>query len=121
MAPVVATAPARWFAHPETATTPRGAALLSDHARADPAGYAACCDALAAFDLRDALPGITAPTQVIAGAGDVATPVSHGSELAEGIPGARLDVVDAGHLAGAERPAEVTDLLVAHLARVERA
>ncbi|MBP0457903.1 alpha/beta fold hydrolase [Streptomyces montanisoli] len=120
MAPVAATAPARWFAHPETATTPRGAALLADHAAADPAGYAACCDALAAFDERPGLAAVTAPTQVVAGAGDVATPVSHGSELADSVPGARLDVVDGGHLAVVEEPAAVTELLVAHLARAER-
>ncbi|GAA3748845.1 alpha/beta fold hydrolase [Streptomyces tremellae] len=117
VASLVATAPGRWFADPETATTPRGAALLADHAAADPAGYAACCDALAAFDVRDALGSIAAPTQVIAGAGDVATPVSHGRELADAVPGARLDVVEGGHLASAERPAEVTALLTAHLER----
>jgi 3-oxoadipate enol-lactonase len=118
MEPVAATAPARWFADPETAATPRGAALLRDHAAADPVGYAACCDALAAFDARTGLASITAPTQVIAGAGDVATPVSHGRELADSVPGGRLDVVEGGHLASVERPAEVTALLVAHLGRV---
>ncbi|WP_329459411.1 alpha/beta fold hydrolase [Streptomyces sp. NBC_01497] len=118
MGPVLATAPARWFADPETASTPRGAALLGDHAAADPAGYAACCDALAAFDARDALASIAAPTQVVAGAGDVATPVSHGRELADSVPGGRLDVVEGGHLASVERPAEVAALLVAHLDRV---
>jgi 3-oxoadipate enol-lactonase len=120
MEPVVATAPARWFADPETATTPRGAALLADHAACDPSGYAACCDALAAFDARERLGSVTAPTQVIAGAGDVATPVSHGRELADGVPGARLDIVAGGHLASVERPAEVTALLAEHLGRFRR-
>jgi 3-oxoadipate enol-lactonase len=114
-APLVATAPGRWFADPDTAATPRGAALLSDLARTDPAGYAACCDALAAYDLRTVLERITAPTLVVAGSHDVAAPPADARELAQGIRGARLEMVDAGHLAGVEVPDEVTSLLLAHL------
>jgi 3-oxoadipate enol-lactonase len=115
MDPVVDATPARWFALPGTATTPRGAALLADLAAADPTGYAACCDALASLDLRDDLRRVTAPTLVVAGSGDVATPVPHAEELADGIRGAVLRILDAGHIAPTERPAEVTRLLVAHL------
>jgi 3-oxoadipate enol-lactonase len=113
---LVTTAPGRWFADQETAATPRGAALLADLAEADPAGYAACCDALAGYDLRPELGRITAPTLVVAGARDVAAPPAHARELVAGIPGASLEVVDAGHLAGVERPEEVTAHLLEHLA-----
>ena len=113
--PLVSTAPARWFADPLTATGPRGAALLRDLAQADPTGYAACCDALAALDLRPDLSRITTPTLVVSGARDVAAPVEHGRELAAGIGDSTLEVVDAGHLAGTERPDEVTALLLGHL------
>jgi 3-oxoadipate enol-lactonase len=119
MAPLLATAPGRWFALPGTAESSRGAALLRDHAEADPAGYAACCDALAEFDLRHELTVITAPTLVIAGRGDAATPMPHSRELADGIEGAELAVVEGGHLAPTESPDEVAALLLAHIAAAE--
>ena len=45
-----------------------------------------------------------APTLVIAGADDPATPPEHGERIAAGIPGARLELVDAAHLATIESP-----------------
>lgn len=79
-------------------------------------GYAGCCEAIAAMDLRADLPRITAPTTVIAGADDPATPPSHAEIIAEGIAGATLHVVPhAAHLAAVEQPAAVTDLLLRHL------
>ena len=53
----------------------------------DPEGYAGCCEAIAAMDLRPALPAITAPTLVIAGREDPATPPWHGAVIARGHPG----------------------------------
>lgn len=113
---VLESAPGRWFADPDTMSgTPLGARLLADLAEADPAGYVACCEALAAFDARQALSRITAPTLVVAGSEDPATPPAHARELADGIPGAALVEVDgAAHLAGVERPDTVTDALLAH-------
>ncbi|WP_369206864.1 alpha/beta fold hydrolase [Streptomyces sp. PU-14G] len=108
--------PGRWFADPERMTgTKLGARLLADLAEADPDGYAACCEALADFDARRALPRITAPTLVVAGASDPATPPAHAGELAGGIRSARLvEVPGAAHLAGVEQPGAVTDALLAH-------
>ncbi|MER6945334.1 4-carboxymuconolactone decarboxylase [Nonomuraea sp. NPDC000554] len=101
---------ARWFAGPADQ------ALLDDLAGTDDAGYAACCDALAGYDLRGALPGITAPTLVLAGRDDPATPPAHARELADGIPRATLvEVAGAAHLAGVDQPAAVTSALLAHL------
>lgn len=78
-------------------------------------GYAGCCDAIAAMDLRDDLRGITAPTLVIAAADDPATPPDHAETIASLIPAARLEVLDqAAHLANVERPDTVTDLLLTH-------
>ncbi|MFJ3906373.1 3-oxoadipate enol-lactonase [Streptomyces sp. NPDC090025] len=105
------TADARWF----TAgfTVPR---LVEDHRRADPAAYAACCDALAAFDLRDGLARITAPTLLLAGREDPATPPAQLREIADAVPGATLtELPGASHLAVAQRPAAVTAALRAHL------
>ena len=72
-------------------------------------GYAACCETLEAFDLRDRLSGITAATLVIAGGDDPATPPDTVREVADGTPGARFVVVpDASHLVSAEQPDAVT-------------
>ncbi|MFD0478550.1 4-carboxymuconolactone decarboxylase [Nonomuraea thailandensis] len=91
-------------------------ALLDDLAAADPAGYAACCDALAAYDLRADLAKITVPTLVVAGREDPATPPAHARELADGIPGATLvELPGAAHLALADQPERVTQALLAHL------
>ncbi|WP_432920624.1 3-oxoadipate enol-lactonase [Microbispora sp. CA-135349] len=82
----------------------------------DPGGYAACCDALAVFDVRDRLAGVRAPALVIAGAEDPATPPADAEILAGGIPDAELLVVPgAAHLATAERPDVVNDAITRHL------
>jgi 3-oxoadipate enol-lactonase len=81
-------------------------------------GYAGCCEAVAAMDLRDGLPQIQAATLVLAGAEDpVATP-ERSAALADAIPQARLDVLDPGaHLLTVERAAEVTSLISDHMER----
>ncbi|WP_435369385.1 bifunctional 3-oxoadipate enol-lactonase/4-carboxymuconolactone decarboxylase PcaDC [Kutzneria buriramensis] len=86
----------------------------------DAEGYAACCDALAELDLRPALPSITAPTLVVAGDADAATPVEHARAIADGIPNARLATVPGAHLAPLESPDAVTPLLVEHFTSVRR-
>ncbi|MFD7443695.1 3-oxoadipate enol-lactonase [Streptomyces sp. NPDC059909] len=109
--PVAETAPARWF-------TPGFAdpGLVEDLRRADPEAYAACCDALAVLDLRDALPLITAPTLVVAGRQDPATPPAHAREIADAVPGAALtELADASHLAVTEQPGAVLGALREHL------
>jgi 3-oxoadipate enol-lactonase len=84
--------------------------------RTDPVGYAGCCEAIAAMDLRPELPAITAPTLVLAGADDPATPPAHGAAIAELVAGARLEVIPAAaHLAAVEAPGLVTAALLAHL------
>jgi 3-oxoadipate enol-lactonase/4-carboxymuconolactone decarboxylase len=61
---------------------------------------------------------VSAPTLVVAGRQDPATPPSHGRELADGIPGASLtEVAHAAHLANVERPAPVLAALLGHLAQ----
>jgi 3-oxoadipate enol-lactonase/4-carboxymuconolactone decarboxylase len=78
----------------------------------DAESYALASDAIARFDLRDSLAKVTARTLVIAGERDPATPVAESELLAEGNPGARLEVVpDAAHLANVERPGAVSDLM----------
>jgi 3-oxoadipate enol-lactonase len=76
-------------------------------------GYVGCCAAIQAMDLLPALGSITAPTLVIAGADDPATPPEHARQIAAGIRDARVVVVpDAAHLANVEQPDTVSELLV---------
>ena len=64
------------------------------------------------IDSRPHLAAIRCPTLVIAGRDDGIMPVEWHAEVARGIPGARLEVVeDCGHMAAIEQPAKVTALL----------
>ncbi len=108
--------PERWFTGAFLATQPAITEwAVKMVATTDAACYIAACEALAAFDVRDALPGITVPTLVIAGADDTETPPADARLLVAGIPDARLAVVPAtGHLAPVEEPGAVGDLLARH-------
>ena len=82
----------------------------------DAEAYARCCDALARWDVRDELAGVSAPTLVVSGADDPSTPPEHGELLGSRIPGARHAVLaGARHLVSVERAAEVNALLLEHL------
>ncbi|HEY6798473.1 MAG TPA: 3-oxoadipate enol-lactonase [Kineosporiaceae bacterium] len=109
---------ARWFtaafagAHPDVLAAHR-AMLVSQPAD----GYAACCEAIAGMDLRGALPGVRAPTLVVAARDDPATPEPHARVIAERIgAAARVELVDGAHLATVESPQACTELIVKHLA-----
>lgn len=111
-ASIADTSAGRWFT---PAFTDR-AKYLAMLAGTPDEGYAACCGAIAAMDLRPLLARITAPTLVISGRDDPATPPEYGRRIAAAIPGARfVEVAGAAHLANVERPAEVTALLTEHL------
>ena len=108
----------RWFTPDYAASHPdivaRYRAMI---AAIDPEGYAGCCEAIATMDLRAGLPGIGAPTLVVAGRQDPSIPPEHGEAIAAAIPGARLEILDPGaHLASVERAEAVTSLITAHLA-----
>jgi 3-oxoadipate enol-lactonase/4-carboxymuconolactone decarboxylase len=107
----------RWFVpgftdeHPEVADTVR---TMLGQAGAE--GYAGCCEAVGAMDQRLSLPAVTAPTIVIAGADDPATPPPVALELATGIAGASLLVLaGASHLANIASPVRYTTAVVDHL------
>lgn len=70
------------------------------------------------IDSRPHLKGIRCPTAVIAGRDDQLMPVEIVKELADGIPGARLTVIeDCGHKAALEQPARVLQALIDWLQR----
>jgi 3-oxoadipate enol-lactonase len=106
----------RWFtagfrqANPEL--TERWRATIA----ATPAeGYAGCAEAIGTMDLEDEIAAVRAPTLVIAGRHDPATPPRHGELIASRIPGARLEIVDGAHLSNIECSDEVTALMLDHL------
>ncbi|MGH6868454.1 MAG: alpha/beta fold hydrolase, partial [Methylocella sp.] len=60
-------------------------------------------------DSRASLSNIRCPTLVLCGRQDILTPPALAEEIAAGIPGARLDLIDhCGHLSTMERPEAVT-------------
>ncbi|MCQ4084776.1 3-oxoadipate enol-lactonase [Streptomyces sp. RB6PN25] len=113
--PIADAAAGRWFT-PAFADDPTAKVFLDGLRATDPDGYAACCDALADYDLRADLHRITAPALVVAGRDDTATPPAHARQLADAIPEAALvEIPRVAHLATVERPAPVLAALLAHL------
>jgi 3-oxoadipate enol-lactonase len=118
MAPLAPQVVGRWFTSAYTLRHPEVVAgFVTTMERAvDPEGYAGCCEAIGAMDLRPVLGSVKVPTLVIAGAEDPATPPWHGAAIASAIPGARLRVIRGGaHLASVSQAGEVTAAILAHL------
>ena len=104
---------ARWFTQGFRDSRPdqiRGYTAMV--ARTTEDGYVGCSMAIRDADLRAANAAITAPTLVICGAEDVATPPEVARELAAGIPGARFELLPgAAHIPGVEKPTELAALI----------
>ena len=87
----------------------RSGAQIEKQLRLFAAGMPPGADAqLALFghiDVRRDLAQVRVPTLVVSGSRDVFTTPVHSRELADGIPGARLAVLECGHAIAAERPA----------------
>ena len=81
------------------------AALKARLLRSDPAGYVACCHAIAKVDWLDRLGEVRTPTLVIAGGKDAGATPEMARAIAERIAGAQLVQLDeASHLSVAELP-----------------
>ena len=82
----------------------------------DGESYAGCCEAIAAMDLRPVLPDDRARRPSSSAAGSIRRRRRSISEtIAAGIPGSRLEVLEAAHFANWELADEVNRLLAAHL------
>lgn len=102
MAPVASTAADRWFTPAFRQQNPGLVQLLIDGLADTPAeGYAACCEALAAADLRNSVGAMSRPMLAIAGAEDPVTTVQ-----------------DAGWLAAQAKQTECVALPASHLSNV---
>ena len=107
----------RWFTPGFAAAHPDLVARMQAMIAGTPdEGYAGCCEAIADMDLRADLASISAPTLVIAGEDDPATPPEHLRAIADGIDGAELLTLrPAAHLANVEQALQVTGALLGHL------
>ncbi|MCI3204443.1 MULTISPECIES: 3-oxoadipate enol-lactonase [Pandoraea] len=106
----------RWFtpeyAQRESATVERMKAMFRSLA---PAGYAAACAAVRDMNQLDEIAAITAPTLIVTGAGDLATPPAMSTAMVERIRGAQQVIVPGAHLSNIECAPAVTDALLSFL------
>lgn len=103
---------ARFFSPEFTSASPEVVAKIKVGMLATPLqGYAACCAAIRDMDFRAGLDRIKAPTLVIAGRKDMASPPESGQYLAANIKGARYAEIDAAHISNVEAPAQFTALV----------
>ena len=114
-----------WSYTPAFMTQPAMVEFALNQALADPfpitaegfAGQAAACREHTTSDLIDQLPRITAPTLVLVGAEDILTPPEYSREMAQRIPGARLQILErGGHGMPLEYAQAVNEALLAFLA-----
>lgn len=106
----------RWFSPAFVAASPAVVEATAAVFRGvQPTGYVACCAALRAFDVTASLGEVRAPTLVIGGAQDVATPPERAQELCDGISGADLVMLDSGHLSNVEQAEEFTEVVAGFL------
>lgn len=110
---VVSRSVRRWFSPGFFERNPRSAqALLDSLRRVDDDGYARTCEALAEFDARARLGEIDTPIVAVAGANDIATPPDSVRFIATNVSRGRfVQVPNAAHLAPAEQPDRVADVL----------
>lgn len=99
----------RWFTPEFLLVSPdRKERALAMLLATDPIGYAGCCAAIRDMDLRPMIAQITAPTLVILGTRDRATPQGDGAAIAAAISGARTIALPCAHLSNLQQPAEFT-------------
>ena len=83
-------------------------------------GYVATCAALRDTDLRGSVDRIQAPTLVLCGSEDPATPPQQVRAFAESIPGASFALIEgAGHMPSVEQPAAMAQKISSFLAALE--
>jgi 3-oxoadipate enol-lactonase/4-carboxymuconolactone decarboxylase len=116
-APMIDRSRALWFSDGFVSRQPTVAAALLDSLRdADAEGYACVCEALAGFDVRDRLGEIGTPVLVVSGVDDRSAPPPDGHVIAEGVhDGWQVVLPGVAHLAPAEAPQQVAELLRGHL------
>jgi 3-oxoadipate enol-lactonase len=107
-----------WFSQEFRARAPESVAPMKAMLAATPVeGYIACCEAIRDMDHRDILARIAAPTLIIAGRQDQATPVAAAQFIHSRIAGASLTILDTAHISNVEQPSAYADTVLGFLAR----
>jgi 3-oxoadipate enol-lactonase len=105
----------RWFT-PAFRDSVAAQRILDELRHTPVEGYAACCEAVGAFDFRADLRHVVPRTLVLFGEEDPVTPAAVIEELATGIPRARsVSIARAAHLANVEQPEAFTAAMLSHL------
>jgi len=118
MAPLVESVVERWFTKAFREKAPQAVDRIRQMLLTTPPhGYAGCCAAVRDMDQRETIRSITAPTLVIGGRQDPATPLAAAELIQKRIPGARLVVLEAAHLSNIEQPAEFTAAVLEFLGK----
>lgn len=111
--PIIEAMPSRWFT---TEFRAQQGELIEGVAtrmrQVQPGAYVAACEALKVFDRSDTLTRLQPPVLVLAGARDAVTTVEQTESWSAQIPGADVVVLDAGHLAVMEQPADFAAALI---------
>ena len=95
----------RWFTKGFIERAPQAIERMKEAFLAsNPEGYAACVGAVRDIDFRASNTRIAAPTLVIVGKQDPATPPQNGEDIAKAIKGAKLVTLDAAHISNVEQP-----------------
>jgi 3-oxoadipate enol-lactonase len=106
----------RWFTTQFRERAPEKVAWLREMFAATPLdGYLACGEAVRDMDHRDLLPKIKAPTLVVAGKYDPATPPEANEYIKNHIPGARYTVLEAAHISNVEQADAYTKAVLGFL------
>jgi 3-oxoadipate enol-lactonase / 4-carboxymuconolactone decarboxylase len=107
----------RWFTPEFAAAHPEVVGPMRERfVQIDPRGYAVCCEAIHKMDLRESNAAIRAPTLLIAGADDPATPPAMLEDIRSRIPGAELVLLPrAAHIPAVEQAERLNRHLAAFL------
>ena len=106
----------RWFtdefinAHPDVV-----ASLIAEMKQLSPEGYAACCEVLAAADLRTEVAKMMQPVLLIAGQSDPVTTLTDARWIQQRAPAATCCTLPASHLSNVACPAEFSQQVLTYL------
>ncbi|MFZ2077536.1 MAG: alpha/beta fold hydrolase, partial [Xanthobacteraceae bacterium] len=106
----------RWFTKEFRDRNPQAIARMREmFLGTKPEGYIGCGEGIRDMDHRPLLAKITAPTLVIAGKHDPATPLEANEFIRQHIPGAQIAVLDAAHIANIEQSQIYADTVLKFL------
>jgi 3-oxoadipate enol-lactonase len=113
----------RWFALGSIEREPElSGRLLHSLRDADAESYSLCCEALAAYDVRDRLGEIGMPVVALWGEHDAVAPQAKADEIAAGVVDGRAEMIaGVAHLPPAEAPAATASALLAFFERADAA